>query len=233
MTQASAERPDRRTASFGAIIRQYRHYLKRADYRMSFAFALILFIASWFVNYFAILYATDHASNSVTDIVLSNIPVFDVNALFVYGTLFLVVFSTVVVMLRPQRIPFALYGVALFFITRSIFTSLTHVAPFVSHADADFSPYINRMFFGGDLFFSGHTGMPFLAALAFWNEKTLRYVYLAGSLFFAAIVLMGHLHYSIDVASAYFITYGIFQIAIWMYPGEWHLFSSSGTHEGV
>jgi hypothetical protein len=88
---------------------------------------------------------------------------------------------------------------------------------------------VNDLFFGADLFFSAHTGMPFLGALAFWKEKEIRYFSLFGSLFFAVVVLLGHLHYSIDVASAFFITYGIFHIAQYFFPKDWKLFSSDSV----
>jgi hypothetical protein len=101
---------------------------------------------------------------------------------------------------------------------------LTHVAPFEAHYTYDFGERITNMFFGADQFFSGHTGLPFLGALAFWGIPKLRYFFLGSSLFFALIVLLGHLHYSIDVASAFFITYGIFHIAIWLFPGAFRLF---------
>ncbi len=38
-------------------------------------------------------------------------------------------------------------------------------------------------------------------------------MFLDFSIVFAVVVLLGHLHYSIDVASAYFITFSIFSLA--------------------
>jgi hypothetical protein len=72
---------------------------------------------------------------------------------------------------------------------------------------------LNKLLFGADSFFSGHTGMPFLGALVFWDDKLVRWVYILASIFFAIVVLLGHLHYSIDVFSAFFITYSIYRIA--------------------
>ena len=69
------------------------------------------------------------------------------------------------------------------------------------------------IFSGNDLFFSGHVGLTFLVALLFWDTPVLRYIYLSMSIVFAVVVLLGHLHYSIDVFAAYFITYTIFVIA--------------------
>jgi len=46
-------------------------------------------------------------------------------------------------------------------------------------------------------------------ALLFWKNKIMRYIFIFGALSFGVIVLLGHLHYSIDVLAAFFITYTI------------------------
>ena len=172
------------------IMRRYRHYVSQRGFTLSVATSLFMLIAGWFVNYFAIQFATEHASNSVTDIVLSNIPVFEVDGFFVYGTFVFAVLSFAIALSHPKRIPFAFKAVALFWVIRSIFVMMTHLAPFEAAYISDFGPRINDMFFGGDLFFSAHTGMPFLGALAFWKEKGIRNLYLLGSVFFAVVVLL-------------------------------------------
>jgi hypothetical protein len=57
------------------------------------------------------------------------------------------------------------------------------------------SMLVNKFSFGGDLFFSGHTGLPFLMALLFWENLRLRVLFIASSVFFGIIVLMGHILY--------------------------------------
>jgi hypothetical protein len=195
-------------------------------YTRSLFVSIALFMFAFVVNLLAIRFATAHASNSVTDLVLSNTPVFDVDGYFVYGTFVLAGVSIIVIAIEPKQIPFTLKALAVFWIIRSGFTSLTHVAPFPAETKIDFGPTISKAFFGGDRFFSGHVGMPFLGALAFWEKKWVRYLFLAASVYFAAVVLMGHLHYSIDVAAAFFITYGILDIAKRMFPSDHALFLS-------
>jgi membrane-associated phospholipid phosphatase len=120
-------------------------------------------------------------------------------------------------------------SIAVFTLIRSVFVSITHISPFPTHAIIT-SVFFNKevfygIFTGNDLFFSGHTGIPFLLALMFWENKTLRIIFLGFSLMFAMVVLLGHLHYSIDVLSAFFITYTIFDICKFFFKKDWKLFN--------
>ncbi|MFA5936610.1 MAG: phosphatase PAP2-related protein [Candidatus Paceibacterota bacterium] len=177
------------------------------------------------MNYIAGIYASKIASNSVTDIILSNIPVYNVYYLFTYGTLLVWVPLIFIIFLHPKRIPFVLKSIALFLIIRSIFVCLTHIGPFPTQINI--AGGLNSvMNFTGDLFFSGHTGLPFLLALIFWQEKNLRFFFLICSVFFGIVVLLGHLHYSIDVLGAFFITYAIFHMAEFFFKKDRLLFFS-------
>ena len=64
-------------------------------------------------------------------------------------------------------------------------------------------------------------------ALMFWKEKNLKSIFLGFSILFAIVVLLGHIHYSIDVLSAFFITYGIFQICKFLFARELGFFSET------
>ena len=148
---------------------------------------------------------------------------------FVWGSVALLLFSIFVCVKHINSAPFLMKSVATFTLIRSVFVSLTHISPFPTHAVIT-SVFFNReafygIFSGNDLFFSGHTGLPFLLALIFWENKTLRTIFLGFSVMFAIVVLLGHLHYSIDVLSAFFITYSIFHICQVLYKKDWKLFN--------
>ncbi len=49
-------------------------------------------------------------------------------------------------------------------------------------------------------------------ALVIWRDRWLHGVFFASSFAFGAVVLLAHLHYTIDVTAAFFIAYGIFRI---------------------
>ena len=192
-------------------MKAYALWFRNRDYVLSLAVALLFLMASLVVNFYAGTYAQEKASNAVTDIILDNIPVFDVDGTFVYGAIGLFAFLMLYLLTRPQQIPFTFKCLSVFIFIRSVFISITHLAPFPTHIIIEYAA-LNKLTFGGDLFFSGHTGLPFLLALIFWDHRLIRYIFLASSVVFAVVVLMGHLHYSIDVRGAYFITFTIFHL---------------------
>ena len=199
------------------------HFLNR-DFLGPFCVAFLMLIVANIINFYAGTYATEHASSPVTDLILSNIRVFDVDGWFVYGTLTFWVFLAFVWAHHIERTPFAIKSLSLFIAIRSVFITLTHIGPFVGQV-AWSNTILDKFSFGGDLFFSGHTGIPFLFALIFWDIKLLRYIFLALSAFFGTIVLLGHLHYSIDVLSAFFITYSIYHMSQFFFKKDMQLFT--------
>ncbi len=221
------------TAFFTRTAARYRDAFAEDGFIFSALASIIVFACALYVNFWAIKLATEHASNAVTDLVLSNIPVYDVDVLFVYGTFLFIVFSVCVVAPYPRRIPFVFQALTLFILVRSGFTLLTHLGPPEARYASDFNDLITRAFYGADQFFSGHTGMVFLGALAFWDVPWIRNTLLAGSFYFAVVVLIGHIHYSIDVASAFFITYGIYQIAKYLLPNPYREFANDIERERV
>jgi hypothetical protein len=206
----------------------YKTYFTDKNFLISFLSGLILFSISLVWQFFVSGYVARSGSGFVADIILSNTRVYDVGGIFVWGSVVLVIVGFLVLLRRPNYLPFVIKSVAIFTLIRSVFVSLTHISPFPTHAiinSAFFSSEAFRgIFTGNDLFFSGHTGIPFLLALIFWENKILRIVFLSFSIMFAVVVLLGHLHYSIDVLSAYFITFTIFHICRVLFKKDWQLF---------
>lgn len=199
------------------MIDHCKHFIKDKAWRESFSVALLLLAMSLVINFYAGSYADIVTSNYVTDVILSNIPVFDVDWLFVDGAFFLVFCIILVCIKYPGRAPFVVKAVSIFYVIRSLFIMLTHIAPYPTHTIIDPMSIMRIFNFDGQLFFSGHVGLPFLMALIFWDNKHLRYFFTIFSILFAAVVLMGHMHYSIDVFAAFFITYGIYHLATFFF----------------
>jgi hypothetical protein len=201
--------------SFERIKYRYRIF-KEKNFTISYILSLVFLVIGSYIGYYATLYATERMSSPVTDIILSNIRAYDVGSIFLYGPIVFWTFIVALLVLHPNKVPLTLKSIALFIVVRAIFVSMTHIGAFWTNTPVDPTSVISSFFsiYGGDLFFSGHTGLPFLFALIFWDSKPWRYSMILCSIFFGAIVLLGHFHYTIDVFSAFFITYGIYNIAI-------------------
>lgn len=207
-------------------LQKWKEAFKDKRFLISLLIGFFYLAISLYINFIAGTYATERASLPVTDIILSNTRVYDVDLIFIYGPLVLFVFVITLLLHNPKRFPFTLKSIALFTVIRSIFISLTHLGPFPTGVITASNNFIGKFTFGGDLFFSGHTGLAFLMALLFWQNKTLRYIFLAYSFFIGAIVLLGHYHYSIDVLAAFFITYSIFHISVLFFKKDRERFLS-------
>lgn len=200
----------------------------RVKYYASLLEGVLLFIVSVYATHLASRYAEIKASNFVEDIILSNTRVYDFEIVFVHVAIMLILFVGALCLKFRAMAPFTLKTVSLFIIIRAMFVSLTHIGPYPTKLDLD-SRLLDFITSGNDLFFSGHTGLPFLIALIFWNHLYVRTLFLASSIVFGAIVLLAHLHYSIDVFAAFFITYSIYHIALTLFKKDYAFFSSDTT----
>ena len=198
-------------------MQNYRINFSDKSFLISFFGGILLLTISLVTQFFVIDYVNSLSSTPVTDIILSNIRVYDVGGIFVYGSIILTILGVFLGLRRLNFMPFAMKSLALFTLIRAVFVTLTHISPFPTHTIINLPFFLNNeafsgIFTGNDLFFSGHTGLPFLLALIFWQYRTERTIFMGFSIMFAIVVLLGHIHYSIDVLSAYFITFSIFQI---------------------
>ena len=168
------------------------------------------------------------SSSAVHDLILDNIPVLDLNFMIVQGALLFVAGLLIFGCARPQYLPFGVKAIALLVLTRAVFINLTNLG---IHPDelflgvtASASYTLYRMVdFPGNYFFSGHTALPFLAALVVWPLRRWRITFLSISAFFGTSVLFAHIHYSIDVFAAPFIAYGVYRVAAKLFPADYAL----------
>lgn len=198
------------------IIKKHKDHWFQKDFLNSVFLGFILLSTSLIANRLASDYAALNTGAPVGDLFLDLIkqPI-NVEPLMVYGPIVIISFIFVLLLKEPKRIPFVLKSTALFILIRSFFVILTHLSPLPGQVPIRDGFFLNILGLNNtsDMFFSGHTGFPFLYALVFWNDRILRYIFIFTSVFFAVTVLLGHMHYSIDVFSAFFITYTIFIIS--------------------
>jgi hypothetical protein len=199
---------------------------KLRDWRFVFAHekkklivALIFFVIAMILYISAGDYTRDHGGVAVPDLILDRIGPYDLGFIFVW--LFILItalFFIHPVLFNPRAFPYVLNIFSLFVAVRSGFIIFTHLIPPPDAIIIHFPGYLNLLSFSNSLFFSGHTGLPFLGFLIYRKySKTMSYFMLASSFVMAITVLLMHVHYSIDVFSAYFISYGVYKFGNFMY----------------
>ncbi len=199
----------------------------------SFLSALALlgaaYLAEYFATFYVFVYSLRSTSNHVGDLILNNIPALDTNFVIVEVSFMAAILSTLFVFSKPRHVLFTLKALALFVIIRAIFISLTHIGIHpdnIALGSGFFDAVYLYLNLQTGLFFSGHTGLPFLAALIFWDIPYARYIFMSLSFIFGVAVLLAHAHYSIDVLAAPFMAYGIFKIAQHFFPRDYKLIES-------
>lgn len=205
------------------IFQKHKIYWAQRAFVTSVILGLALLVVSIFINNYAQAYAASHVSNSVTDILLDNISPIDVHLIYSEGAIIFIFILAAVLFYEPKYTPFVFKSIAIFIIIRSLFMVLTHLAPPATAIYINPTDYIQSISQGDDLFFSGHTGLPALLMFIFWEKKYLRYLFLICTIIGGTAVILGHLHYSIDVFAALFISFGILHISKKLFATDYKL----------
>jgi len=87
---------------------------------------------------------------------------------------------------------------------------LALVSPVEVFGKGTLSAYLTK-----DLFFSGHTATTLLLLLYLWHRPRLRAVALVAHIMVVASVLLARIHYGIDVAGAWAVTFAIYAAREW------------------
>ena len=106
----------------------------------------------------------------------------------------------------------ATYGIMVFFRIIAMFIlPLDPPAQMIALKDPFVESFGQSTTLTRDLFFSGHTAIMFIFFLVADNKKIKRFL-LAGTIAIAILVLLQHVHYSVDVFVAFFVAYASYAI---------------------
>ncbi len=166
---------------------------------------------------FPIFYQHIEAREGVVynDYLLQIIPSVDVSIPIFVITWGMALFTLARVVQTPSLLLTLLYGVLIVNLSRFITISLVPLNP--PHGIIDIWDPITSMFYGEkyvtkDLFYSGHTATQFLFFLVL-QKKTDKGLALTTSLLMGAMVLVQHVHYTVDVIFAFPFTFLCYLLA--------------------
>lgn len=197
---------------FQKWIHHWKILFKDRTYVLSLVVGVLVYVGGQSIQHFASGYHDASAFPSVGDVILNRIPTYNLEFLYFWG--FIIMITLLVIyplFFKPEIVPFVLKTYGILLVIRTCFVILTNLGPpvgFFYAINHDVNP-----FFKNDLFFSGHVAAGFLAFLLLKDAKYYRWIFLLFSFVMAVTVLAMHVHYSIDVFAAYFITYGIYALS--------------------
>ena len=175
---------------------------------------LLLIILSSFPKFFAIIEL--RKGMQMNDWILDRIPAYDVSI-----PIFIIIWSTAAFLIykliqSPTLYVQFLLSFLILCITRVMSISIVSLEPPIGLIELQ-DP-LSSIFYGGtnvfikkDLFYSGHTATQFLMFLSL-KGKTEKIITGITTILISILVLVQHVHYTIDVVAAYFFTYAVYLI---------------------
>lgn len=175
---------------------------------------LLLIILTSFPKFFAIIEL--RKGIQMNDWILDKIPAYDVSI-----PIFIIIWSTAAFLIykliqSPTLYVQFLLSFLILCITRVMSISIVALEPPIGLIELQ-DP-LSSMFYGGtnvfikkDLFYSGHTATQFLMFLTL-KGKTEKIITGITTILISILVLVQHVHYTVDVVAAYFFTYLIYLI---------------------
>ena len=203
----------------------YRGFFTKERIR-SLLVALVLLSLAIVFQFYATGYSARVSSNFVHDLLLDNLPVVDLNIIIIEGALAAIVGTLILLFVKPRYLIFTLKAVAIFIATRGVFIAVTHLGIYpgqINPGTGFFDHIYTNLGLEAGFFFSGHTGLTLLMALIFWDEKFWRYTYLILAAIFGISVLLAHVHYTIDVLAAPYMTYAVFKMSQYFFDEDYAL----------
>ena len=185
---------------------QWREILSSNKKIALFIAGIAALLSSFVINNKVSTYVDHVQGPSVGDLILDNIPIYDLNFIFFWAVLLFWAGNIIYRLIFPKEFPFILVSMSLFVMVRCFFIALTHLGP--PENLLIIPDELSYYSFNADLFFSAHVGTPFFYALL-TSVKIIKWTAILYSITMVIIVLMSHGHYSIDIFASFFIAHSL------------------------
>lgn len=181
--------------------------------------SICLFILANVINQIAGHYVDKVASAAVSDLILDHLGPMNLSFLFTWGYIcVLVTLFAYPLFFKVKELHTVISQFSLLVLIRSFFIILTHLRAPLDAIRGNLPTIYETFAFSNDMFFSGHTSICFIGFLLFRKEKIGKF-FLIATFVMAFTVLAMHVHYSIDVFAAFFITYGSYKLGKYIFKG--------------
>ncbi|SFC81310.1 phosphatase PAP2-related protein [Spirosoma endophyticum] len=155
-----------------------------------------------------------HTGPVLNDWLLSQLPPYDVSLI-----IFLVIWAAgLLILIRSRRSPtiflMFIYSYIIITLSRMISINLFPLNPpvgLIPMVDPLTNAFYGKVYITKDLFYSGHTSTIFLIFLCL-RRRMDRLVTFIGTLVVASLLLVQHVHYTIDIVGAFVFTYPLYRI---------------------
>ncbi|WP_420149470.1 phosphatase PAP2-related protein [Spirosoma sp.] len=193
-------------------------------FRRKFIIGIVSFLAllGAFPIFFQII--EKHTGPVLNDWVLARIPSVDVSLI-----IFLVIWaSALLLLIRARRSPsifmMFVYSYIIISLSRMISINLFPLNPpvgLIPMVDPITNAFYGKVYITKDLFYSGHTSTIFLIFLCL-RRRLDRLLVFIGSLIVGALLLVQHVHYTIDVVGAFVLSYPFYRLGKWLALSGWN-----------
>lgn len=165
-----------------------------------------------------------HSGPVLNDWVLNRLPPTDVSLI-----IFLVIWAAALLLLvRVRRSPAIFmmftYSYILISLSRMISINLFPLNPpvgLIPMIDPITNAFYGKVYITKDLFYSGHTSTIFLIFLCL-RRRLDRLLVFIGSLIVGGLLLVQHVHYTIDVMGAFVFSYPFYRLGKWLGLSGWN-----------
>jgi len=203
-------------AYFGQIKENWKKFLRNKTFRWDLIGGLIALFFITIFTYFFFDFIENRAGGVVMkDWLLQWLPARDVSIPIVFFEISVIILFIIRSTLNPNMVITFLIAYIFVLITRSVTIGITQLRPpigLIELKDPIAGLIYRSKLSNRDLFYSGHTSLLFLIYLCS-TKKTDRYYMLFATIVVGFLLLIQHVHYTVDVVCAPFFAFACYWIS--------------------